>query len=185
MATATLILPIAAATPADGTTGNEFPAISIVTSSDADNPKARMFVAAFDDTTAETLSWSFRMPANYASGGTFKGQFYMAGANTGTKYVAFAYCVQAVTPGDSTAMTALDPAGSTGGGWYLPASVTVSNTAGYLTALNSNSPNADSAVAGDSVIVMLQRVPTSTNPVDDAVGDCMLVGDIHFEYTTT
>ena len=179
MATGTLILPIGGAIPADGSTDNAFPAVSLHTSTDADDPSFRRFVAAFDDTAKETISFGFRLPVNWASGGALKFHWYPAGTNS-SKNVVWQAAVQAVTPGDSTVMTSLD-AVNAGGGW---ASVTTAcpGTIGYPT-VSSITLTLSSVAAGDSMALIFQRDPT--NGSDDTVGDVIIMDEFHLEYTTT
>jgi hypothetical protein len=75
MATGSVILPIGAATLPDGTAGNAAPALLRVQGTEA-NPKKHFLAASFDPTTDEHVWWSFRMPANYASGGALKLLWY-------------------------------------------------------------------------------------------------------------
>jgi hypothetical protein len=179
MATGTMILRLSGAPPADGTTGNAFPAISFLTSADADNPKVRYGIAAFDDTTDETINLEIPLPVNYASGGTLKGKYHMVSATTGK--VVWRAALQAITGGDATDMTTLDPVNA-GGGW-ASANPTVPGTAkqpqDFSITLNMNS-----AVAGDLLPMLFQRQPSDgTN--DTATGDAVLEVALVLEYTTT
>ena len=95
MATGTIIIPVEAVVLHDGTSGDEAPSLELHTSTDASDPHARHWYLAFDDTTDEHVSFSFRMPADYASGGTFKLQFYMASATANE--VRWGVAMQAVS----------------------------------------------------------------------------------------
>lgn len=176
MATATVILPVDGAAFADGSSNNAYPAIGYVTSSDATNPKLRLAVADFDDTTDEQMAWAFRLPADYASGGTVKLQFWMASATSGN--VVWSASLQAVTPGDSTDMESLDTDGE-GGGWSTGTEA-VPGTAGYLDEA-SISPGMDSAAAGDLVALHIRR--DADNASDTATGDARLCA-VALQYTT-
>lgn len=179
MATGTMQFNIEALGLADGTASNAAPALNFVTTSDVSNPKHRHWSMDFDDTTDEFLFFSFRMPTDYASGGTFKLPFYMQSATTGN--IKWGIAVQAVTPGDSQVMTALDPVND-GGGWSSDIEA-VPGTAKHPDEA-SISPGMDSAAAGDTIHVSLRREPSDTGN-DTATGDGSLNSIIVFEYTTT
>lgn len=176
MATATVILPVETGCLADGTANNAFPEVSLRTSTDADNPKARIWIASFGPGTDEYVSWQFRLPTDYSSGGTLKMQFYMSTATSGS--VVWGACVQAVTPGDSDDMYSLDPVNE-GGGWAYDTEV-VPGTIRYLDEA-SITLNMDSAAAGDYILIEMFR--NGTDSSDDAVGDANLVA-ASLEYTT-
>jgi hypothetical protein len=177
MATGTIQLPIGAI-PADGSASNSFPAPSFLTSTDADNPKARRPIAAFDDTTNETLNWGFRLPSNYASGGTLKGNFYAVPV---TGDVVWRAALRAVTPADAVDIKAIDPVNDSGCAW---ATVTVAapGTTGYITAFTITM-TMNSAAAGDSIVIEFQR--NAADAADTAVGDAIVLDEIHLEYTTS
>lgn len=173
MATNSIPLAIGAALPPDGSANNAVPAIQRVKSSAA-APTPYFLQAAFDAATIEILNWSFRMPADFASGLIMKVPYKMASATSGG--VAVSVFVQATTPGDaqdvdaddfSTINTATDAA--------VPA------TAGFLDEISVTITNADAVAAGDSVIVRLQR--EVGDAADTAVGD-MEVRDCALQYTT-
>jgi len=176
MATGTIKLPVTLS--ANGTTSNEFPAVSYLTSTDADNPKARMPIAAFDDTTNETVCWGFRLPANYASGGTLKGNFYAVPV---TGNVIWRAALRAVTPGDAIDIKAIDPVNDSGCAW-ASATVAVPATTGYVTTF-SITMTMNSAAAGDTIAIMFQR--NAADASDTAVGDAIILNELDLEYTTT
>jgi hypothetical protein len=169
---------------ADGSASNDFPDLSILTSTDADNPKLRLAVLAFDDTSDQSCSFAFRLPANYASGGTLKGIYYMA--SDVTHKVVWRAAVQAITPdADATVIGTLD-AVNAGGGWASANPTVPTTTAGKLGAFSITLTLTGGAAvaAGDLVAVLFQRNPTDTTN-DTATGDAVLVGDLDLEYTTT
>lgn len=177
MATGTVHLPIDGAAIADGSSNNKFPAIVYVISSDVTDPQVRIPTAQFDDTDDEHMAWSFRLPADYSSGGTLKLQFYMDSATSGN--VVWSVSIQAVSPGDSIDMTSLDTDGE-GGGWSIDTEA-VPGTAGYPDEA-SISPGMDSAAAGDYMVIHLKR--DADHASDTATGDAILVAAT-LEYTTS
>ncbi len=177
MPTGTVLLPIEGWLLADGSSNNAAPALNILTSTDASNPKARHWSMAFDDTVDEHMSVQFRLPVDYSSGGTFKFQFVMVSATANE--VRWGIAVQAVTPGDGDLFVSLDPVGE-GGGWTM-VDETVPGTADTLDEVTIT-PAMDSAAAGDFILVELRREASHAN--DDATGDAVPVA-MAFEYTTT
>lgn len=176
MATGTLILPIGAAIPsAETTSGSAPPAISRTQGSEV-TPKKHFLIAGFDAAADEHLYWSFRMPADYASGPVAKLQ-WMANATTGT--CRWGVQLAAVTPADVD--TPVEHAFAT------------TNTAGTATnatearRLNETSitlTNADSVAAGDLVVVRVYRDADGTSGTDDLAVDAELVA-VSIEYTTS
>jgi hypothetical protein len=179
MATGTIQLLIEGSGLPDGTTSNAFPAISIERSSASSNPKFVRYVAAFDDTTDETISFGFRLPSNWASGGSLVFHWYPVATNT-SKNVRWRAAIQAVTPGDSTVMTSLDPI-SAGSGW-VAVTTACPGTIGYP-ATSSISLTMTGAAAGDRIALLFQRYQGDT--IDDTVGDVIIADGLDLEYTTT
>lgn len=167
---ASIILPIGAAIPPDGSTNNAAAAIQRVKSSAA-APSPHFMQAAFDATTSEHLYWSFRMPADYSSSPVLKVQYKMASATSGT----FGILVRlaAVSDGDATDVDA-----KAMGTVNTITAVTVPGTAGYLDEISGSLTNADSLAAGDFAILMLARDVAN----DTATGDAEVVA-VTLEYT--
>lgn len=174
MATGTIVLPAGAAAPGDGSASNAGPAIQRVKSS-ASAPSLMFLQLAFDASAKEMCYWSFRMPADYASGPVLKVQYKMTSATSGG--VAFTANIAAVTPGDSTDVDAKALAADN-----TATDATVPGTAGFLDEVSITLTNADSLAAGDLVIVRLAR--EVANAADTATGDCEVAG-VSFEYVTT
>ena len=159
MATGTVILPVPGTFDDTNPPGVNF-------------ANSRAFVT-FDDTTAETMFWTFRMPANYSSTPVAKLQYCMASATTGT--VEFEVSVMAVSDGDSADVDT-DSFDTVNTG-----SATVPGTAGYLDEISIALSNADSVAAGDLVVVQVARdADDGTN--DTATGDLELRA-VSLEYT--
>lgn len=174
MATGTMDLSPGSADLPDGTGSNLAPAIQRVKISGS-APVGYPRQLVFDAAQREQVSWTRRVPANFASGPTIVVQFKMASATAGV--VVFEARVAAVTPGDSTDVDAkaLGAANSV-------TTATVPGTAGYLAEVQITLTNADSMAAGDFVIFYLAR--DGANGSDTATGDCE-VTSITFLYTTT
>jgi hypothetical protein len=175
MATGTIILPIGAADLPDGSASNAAPDIRKVKSS-ASAPSPYFKHALFDASTKEQLYWSFRMPADYASGPVLKVQFKMASAVTGNVIVEGR--LAAITPGDATDADAKAfAAANTSSATAVPAT-----TAGKVGEISLTLTNADSLAAGDFVVAYLAR--DAANGSDTAAGDMEVVA-VALTYTTT
>jgi len=175
MATGTVLLPIEGAIMLVGDAGNEFPGLGLLETSDASTPKMRLWTLAFDDTQDETVSFNFRLPADYGSGGVLKVQYYMDSSNSGN--VVFRASLQAITPGDMDDMESLDPVGE-GGGWASATDPVPENLSrlGDLTI----TLNMDSAAAGDFVALLVQADVGGWTSSGD-----MIVVAITLEYTVS
>lgn len=173
MATGTVILPIAAATPPDGSASNAAPALQRVQGTEA-NPKKHFLVAAFDASTDEHLWWSFDMPADYASGGAVELKWY---ANATSNSAVWGVRLGAVTAGDADTPIehALAAASTT---------TTATNTteANRLNSTSITIANLDSAAAGDSIDLLIYR--DADNGSDTLTVDAMLK-NAKFTYTTS
>lgn len=162
----------------DGTAGSAAPALSLLTTSDAQDPQCRTFCLRFDDSTDEHVFWQHRLRTNYSSGGRIIVQFYNVttqGDDDNTAY--FAAALQAVTPGDATDMTALDIVNA--GGWAGTLKTLDAGSDGprlYELTIDMTS-NLDGMAAGDFIQFGLRR----TVAEDDGAGD-MAVITITFEY---
>lgn len=174
MATGSIPLPIGAATPPDGTASNAAPGTQRVKSSAA-APTPYFLQAAYDAATKEQLTWSFRMPANYASGPTLKVTYKMASATTGG--VVIEGRVAAISPGDAT-----DADAKGFGSANTSSTSTVPGTAGYEAEISLTLSNADSLAAGDHVVIYLARDPAAGG--DTATGDMEVVG-VNLDFTTS
>lgn len=174
MATASVqLLPISATLP-DGSTFNAAAALARVqgTVAVSIDPKKHYLVLDYDATTDEFAWWTFRLPDNYASGGTGYVQWH---TTTIAGSVVWGMRVGAITAGDAD--TPIEHA-------------TVAVTA--LTGVNATEANRlvsttlslsmDSAAAGDLLTVAVYR--SAANASDSASVDARLVA-AEFMYTTT
>lgn len=180
MATGYIILPIGNATLPDASANNAGPAIQRAKSSDtasSTNTPPYFLQAAFDASADESMSWSFFMPGDYASGPILDVLYKMASATSGS--VRFEGRVAAITDGDTTDGDAKAYATTNSAGDTVPAT-----TAGKVGGFSITLTNADSLAAGDFVIVQLRRDADGTTGTDDATGDCEVVG-VRLSYTTT
>lgn len=177
MATGTiLLLPESAALP-DGSSGNASPGVVRVQGSES-NPKKHYLTLAFDAATDEHAWWRFRMPANYASGGTVKIQ-WQANATTATA-VRWGVRIGAVTPSDADTPNEHASATATTAG-----SSTNTTEANRLTEVSIDcSANLDSVAAGDLVFIVIYRDADGTSGTDDLAVDAAFVAGA-FDYTTT
>ena len=147
---------------------------------DPTNPPGLVYVlgrpkVVFDDTTVETMRWTFRMPADYASAPVAKIQYSMASAAADD--VEFEGSLMAVTDAEAFDLDtdSFDTANS--------GTATVPGTAGYLDEISMALANADSVAAGDWVCFKLER-DADDGVNDDATGDAEL-WNLSIEYTTT
>jgi hypothetical protein len=177
MATGTILLAVTAAVPPDGSASNAAPALIRFQGTEA-SPKKHFIVAAFDAATDEHLWWSFRMPVDYASGGTVK-ILGMANATTAT-VARLGVKIGAVTPADADTPVEHAEATATTGSW-----TTNTTEARRLVETSIDcSSNLDSVAAGDLVFVVIYRDADATSGTDDLAVDWELV-TASFEYTTT
>lgn len=174
MATGTILCPIQAAAIPDGSTGNAAPAIALIQGTET-NPKKHFFVAQFDAATDEHLWWTFRMPADYASGGAVKLSWMTNSASANN--VVWAARIGAVTPADAD--TPVE---------HAEAAVSSTTTAGNATEARRlietsiSLANLDSVAAGDLVFLLVHR--DADNASDTLAADAELI-TASFEYTTT
>lgn len=173
MATGTVSLALQAAQPSDGSSGNAAPQ-PLTKQGTESNPKKHYRVYAFDAATAEYVTFSFRMPANYASGGALKIE-WSANAITATA-VVWAAKVSAVTAGDVD--TRLEHASA------AAASVTSNTDTAEANRIKEASITLtmDSAAAGDVIDLVFFR--DAANGSDTLAVDAALEL-LDFEYTTT
>lgn len=175
MAVGTVFLPIGAAILPDGSASNLFPGITRVKSSGS-APGIYFLQANFDAATLEWLTWSLRMPVNYASGLTAKIQYKMASATSGN--VIMVARIASITPGDATDADAdVFAAANTSAATAVPAT-----TAGKIGEISIAMTNDDGVAAGDWCVLYLARDGASGS--DTATGDLELVA-VSLEYTTT
>jgi hypothetical protein len=174
VATNDILLPPGAAVLPDGSASNLAPALQRRKSSGS-APAIYMLELWFDAATEEWATWSFRMPANYASGPTLKIQYKMASATSGA--VVWAGSLAAVTDGEATDVDAKVFATAE------TATVTVPGTAGHLDEASiSLTTAADSVAAGDLVVVRIARQGAAGG--DTATGDAEFI-TAALSYTTT
>lgn len=177
MATGTIELPPGAAVLPDGSSGNAAPAVTRRQGTES-NPKKHYLTLDFDASTDEHAWFAFRMPADYASGGTVKIQ-WLSSATTATT-VRWGVRIGAITPADADTPAEHAEATATTGG-----SSNNTTEAGRLTELSLDcSSNMDSAAAGDLVFILIYRDADGTSGTDDLAVDASLVMAA-FEYTTT
>lgn len=171
MATGSLVLPIAAATPPDGSSGNAAPALQVFQGTET-NPKKHGLRAAFDAATDEHLWWTFTVPDNYASGGTVR-LLWAANATSGN--VVWGARVGAITPADSDTYVEHDQASAT------TATTAVNGTEARRVVETTISPSVDSMAADDLAFLLVYR--DADNGSDTCSVDAELLSVI-FEYTT-
>jgi len=184
MATGTLLFDMAGATPADGTgTGNNPAQAGVLVSTGTqptNGPKVTLIEWLFDATTDEHISWAFRMPENYASGGTLKLIVYNKTVQSGgdVKNFVAKSCLAAITPGEDVPAKVF-PAPDT-----VTIALAVNQAAGVSVAssLALSGTALNSVAAGDQVILFIGRDPDHAS--DTAVGDMSLIG-CALEYVTT
>lgn len=173
MATGTLSFQADAGTPPDGSSGNACPAFTRRQGTES-NPKKHFVTADFDASTDEHLYFSFRVPANYASGPVAK-LLWMANATSGN--VVWVARVSATTPSDAD--TPVEHASAAAN------SVTTGVNATEARRLVESSitlTNADSIAAGDLCVLMIHR--DADNGSDTCSVDAELI-NVAFEYVTT
>lgn len=173
MATGTVQLPPGYWVPPDGSTNNIAAGISRRQGTQATR-KAHFLTMDFDGAGAvEGMHATFRMPADYASGGTLKIQW---GANAVANAVKLQAQLGAITPADAD--TPLEHA------YAAAATVTTSVNATEARRLTESSITLtmDSAAAGDFIELVLFR--DSADAADTATVDCE-VEMVVFEYVTT
>lgn len=171
MATGTLILPIAAAQPPDGSTNNAAPALSIYKGSNT-APARFGLIASFDASTQEHLWWTITLPSNYASGGTLR---LLWAANATANAVVWGCSIGAVTAGDAdtylehvqaSAATTTSNVNTTEARRVTEATITLTT---------------DSMAASDLVTLCVYRV--AANGSDTCTVDAELLS-VAFDYTT-
>lgn len=175
MATGSILLTPGAAVLPDGSASNLAPALQRVKSS-ATAPAPYFLQLAFDASNLESATWSFRMPADYASGPILLVQYKMVSAVTGN--VIIVASMAATTPNSDTTDTDAKAFATvnTSAATAVPAT-----TAGKLGEISITMTNADSVAAGDYVSVRIGRDGASGS--DTAAGDLEFVGAA-LSYTT-
>lgn len=178
MATGTILLYPGAVVLPDGTTDNVFCGIQVAKSTGTpptNGPNLFFEELLFDGTTDEMCFFNFQMPSDYASGGSVIIHWKRA-SGTGAADVVWKSAVAAITPGGAevpntkvlnTVSTATTAAGTT--------SQAVQTT--------TISPSMDSAVASDTVFVMVGRDASNASDTLNAV-DAQVVS-VSIIYTTT
>jgi hypothetical protein len=174
MATSTINLPISAAILPDGSASNAAPSITRRQGTNA-NPKRHYLTADYDASTDEHLWFSFRMPANYVSGGVVK-ILWTANATTGT--ARWGISLGAVTPSDvDTPLEHAQAAASTAG------TATNVTEARRLNETSITIANLDSAATGDLLTLVVYRDADGTSGTDDLSVDAEVIS-IAVEYTS-
>jgi len=173
MATGSVLLLPAAATFPDGSTGNLAAGLTRRQGTNA-NPKRHFLTLDYDGAGANEGAWfAFRMPADYASGGTLKIEWQANATSGDCKWQA---SVGAVTAGDAD--TFLEHAQA--------AAATVTTTVNATEARRVNTSSItltmDSAAAGDVVSIYVFR--DSLDAADTMTVDAELIAAA-FEYTTS
>jgi hypothetical protein len=99
MATGTILLPIQAAAPPDGSASNAAPRLIMQKGSNT-APARFVLTASFDPSTQQHLWFTFYVPTNYASGGTVR-LMWAANATTGACMWGASVGVQASSNADA------------------------------------------------------------------------------------
>ena len=172
MATATIILPVTAATPADGSASNAAPQYSRRKGTET-APVKHYVTADFDAAADEHIVYNFQLPTNYASGGTVR-LHWMANATTGN--VVWGSRVGAITPDDADTPVEHAQAAAT------TTTTAVNATEARRLTESTISPSTDSAVAGDEIFLIVYR--DADNASDTCSVDVELLS-VSFDYTTT
>lgn len=172
MATSTLNFPISAAVLPDGTAGNAAPGLTRRQGTES-NPKKHFNTADFDASTDEHLLYTFRMPANYVSGGAVK-LLWMANATSGSAVWGAALGAVTATDADTPLEHATAAASTT---------TTATNTteARRLNETSITLANLDSVAAGDLVFLKVYR--DADNGSDTLSVDAELIS-VAVEYTS-
>lgn len=175
MATGTINFTPGAAILPDAAASNLPPAVQRVKSSGS-APGVYFLQLAYDAAQLEWATWSFYMPADYASGLALKLVFKMVSATTGN--VIMIGRLAAYTPGtDTTDYDAkVFDAANTSAATAVPAT-----TAGKLGAISITMTNADSVAANDFCVLYVARDGASGS--DTAAGDLELTAAA-LTYTT-
>lgn len=172
MATGSIVLPVGAAQPPDNSANNAAPALQAYKGSNS-APARHGLRAAFDATTDEHLWWTFTMPDNYASGGTFR---LLWAANATSNAVVWGVSVGAVTAADADTYLEHAQAAAT------TATTNVNTTEARRVVETTVAPSMDSAAADDLITVCVYR--DADNGSDTCTVDAELL-TVVFEYTTT
>lgn len=175
MATGSIPLLPGSATMPDGSSGNAAPGLVRFQGTEA-NPKKHLLALNFDAATDEHAWWTFRMPADYASGGAVKIQ-WAANATTATT-VRWGARIGAVTPADAD--TFLEHAAAA---TSTAASSTNTTEANRVTEVSITLANLDSLAAGDLVSLVVYRDADGTSGTDDLAVDASFLAGV-LEYTT-
>ena len=175
MATGSILLTPGAAILPDGSSGNAAPALTRRQGTET-NPKKHFLTLDFDAATDEHAWWTFRMPANYASGGDVK---ILWMANATANVVLWGARLGAVTASDAdTPLEHAQASASTASG-------TVNATeARRLTETSITLSSLDSVAAGDLVFLLVYRDADGTAGTDSATVDAELIA-VNFDYTTS
>lgn len=145
---------------------------------DATNPPALAFTATnrpyllFDDTTDELVLWSFKLPANYASGLTIAVQYSMASATANN--VAIRTEVMAIADGEDVDTDSFSSVEAS-------ADDAVPATAGLMSEI-VDALGTPTLAAGDYIALRLGRENGTSGT--NASGD-MEVWAVQLSYTTT
>jgi len=174
MATSTLNLPPAAAVFSDGSSGNATPQMSRRQGTEG-NPKKHFLTLDFDAATDEMVTFCFRMPTNYVSGGTVK-ILWMANATTGT--ARWGTALGAITPADAdTPVEHAQAAASTAG------TATNATEARRLNETSITIGTLDSVAAGDLCFLLVYRDADGTSGTDDLTVDAEVI-NVALDYTS-
>lgn len=145
---------------------------------DTTNPPGLAWINArpyllFDSTADELITFSFRMPGDYASGLAVKWQYSMVSATANN--AAIRVQVMAASDGDNIDTDSYDSL-------QASSDATVPGTAGLMDEISFSITSLDSLAAGDYVSVQLGRENGTSGT--NATGD-MEVWAIALTYTTT
>lgn len=173
MAINTLLLTPGAAVMPDGSATNLAPGMSRRQGTQT-GAKTHFLTLDFDGGgNVEGAHWVFRLPTDYASGGTLRIQWMTNATANAVKWQAQ---VGAITPDDAD--TPLEHAFATA----ATVTTNVNTTEAYRLTESAITLTMDSAAAGDLIELFVLR--DSSDAADTNTADALLIG-CAFEYTTT
>lgn len=169
MATASLVLPMSAATLPDGSSGNAAPQVERIQGTEA-NPKKHIIALRFDPTTEEFAYWAFMLPHEAAAAATYTLRLLWASVTAITSTnVVWGAGVAAVTAADAdtaiehvraTQQTVTSANNTTEAGRLIAASIAFTNA------------QADNTSPDDFLVVCISRV--AANGSDTLAEDARL-----------
>jgi len=128
----------------------------------------------FDDTTAQTVTWTFILPQNYGNTPKIRLKTDCNQVQTGNKVTSLNAYISAIGNGESTVSPPFAAANLNNVTWGLDQAPFV-NVPVVISLFFE-----DNMVAGDLVVLKLER--DAASGTDTAVGDTAIVGSVEFEY---